>query len=107
MTLCYVVNHSDISLLCYAMREVYLILQAPSAFKPKYAHEIMRQVYYFDIKVADHIFQKAYLANFLVNFQELSDLFYKIDLLLEHQNGKFKQFRIDRGSSFNESDKMF
>lgn len=67
MTLCYVVNHGDIGFFCYAMREVYLILQAPSAFKPKYAHEIMRKVHYFDTKVADHIFQKAYLANILVN----------------------------------------
>lgn len=68
---------------------------------------MMRQVYIFDTKVVDPILQKTYLANFLGNFQGLSDSFYKIDLLLEHQNGKFKQFRTDHGSSLQESDEMF
>lgn len=33
--------------------------------------------------------------------------FYKIDLLLEHQNGKFKRFQSDRGSSLQEFDELF
>lgn len=30
-----------------------------------------------------------------------------MDLLLEHQNDEFKRFRVDRGSSLQESDEMF
>lgn len=29
MTLCYAIKHSDMGLLCHAMREVCLIIQAP------------------------------------------------------------------------------
>lgn len=66
------------------------ILQVPLASKLKYASEMIRQVYIFDTKAVDPTFQEAYLANYLVNIQRLSDLFYKIDLLLEYQNSEFK-----------------
>lgn len=49
------------------MREVYIIFQAPAASKPKYAKTMLRQVYIFDTKVANPIFQQVYLANVLVN----------------------------------------
>ena len=107
MTLCYAIKHGDTGLLRHAMREVCLILQAPSASKPKYAREMMRQVHIFDTKAADPILQEAYLANSLVNLRGLPDSFYEMDLLLEHQNGEFKRFRTDRGSSLQESDEMF
>lgn len=90
MTLCYAIKHGDTGLLRHAMREVCLILQALSVSKPKYIYEMMRQVHIFDTKAADPILQEAYLANFLVNFQGFFNLFYKMDLLLEHQNGRFK-----------------
>lgn len=55
----------------------------------------------------DLVLQGAYLANSLVNPKGLPSTFYKIDLLLEHQNGEFKHFHVDRGSSLQESDKLF
>lgn len=66
----------------------------------------MRQMHIFDTKAVDLILQEAYLANFLVNLQERLNLFYKIDLLLEHHNGKFKQFRIDNNCLLQESNEM-
>lgn len=92
MTLCYIIKHNDMGHFYYVMREVYLILQAPSVSKSKYTYEIMMQVHIFDNKAANPIFQENYLANSLINLQKLLNLFYKIDLLLEYQNGKFKQF---------------
>lgn len=68
---------------------------------------MLRQVHIFDIKAANPIFQQAYLANALVNSKNKPQSFYKIDLLLEHQNKEFKQFCADRGLSLQENDKMF
>ena len=99
MTLCYALKNGDIGLLKHTMREVCIILQAPAASKPKYARAMLRQVHIFDTKAADPILQKAYLANALVNPRGKSQTFYEMDLLLEHQNGEFKRFRADRGSS--------
>lgn len=107
MTLCYSIKHGDIGLLKHAMREICIILQAPSTRKPKYAREMLRQIHIFDTKAADPILQEAYLANALVNPRGLGHTFYEMDLLLEHQNGEFKRFRSDRGSSLQESDEMF
>lgn len=107
MTLCYSIKHGDNGLLKHAMREICIILQAPAARKPKYAREMLRQVHVFDTKAADPILQEAYLANALVNPRGLGHTFYEMDLLLEHQNGEFKRFRNDRGSSLQESDEMF
>lgn len=107
MTLCYAIKNDDIGLLKYAMREVCIILQAPAASKPTYARAMLRQVHIFDTKAADPILQQAYLANALVNPRGKPQSFYKMDLLLEHQNGEFKRFRADRGSSLQESDEMF
>lgn len=107
MSLCYAIKHGDTGLLRHAMREVCVILQALSACQPKYSREMMRQVHIFDTKAVDPILQEAYLANALVNLRGLPDTFYEMDLLLEHQNGEFKRFRADRGSSLQESDEMF
>lgn len=68
---------------------------------------MLRQLHIIDIKAADPLLQEAYLANALVNLQGLPHTFYKMDLLLEHQNGEFKRFRSDRGSSLQETDQMF
>lgn len=74
-------------------------MQAPSARKPKYALELLRQLHIIDTTAAHPILQEAYLANALVNLRGLPHTFYKMDLLLEHQNGEFKRFKSDRGSS--------
>ena len=92
MTLSYAIKHGDIGLLRHAIREVTVILQAPSARKPKYAREMLRQLHIIDTKAADPILQEAYLANALVNLRGLPHTFYEMDLLIEHQNGKFKRF---------------
>lgn len=107
LTLCYSIKHGDIGLLRHAMREICVILQAPSACKPKYARAMLRQIHIFDTKASDPILQEAYLANALVNPRGLPHTFYEMDLLLEHQNGEFKRFRADRGSSLQESDELF
>ena len=67
MTLCYVIKNGDIGLFKHAMREVYIIFQAPAPSKPKYARAMLRQVHIFDIKAANPILQQTYLANALVN----------------------------------------
>lgn len=60
-----------------------------------------------DTNVADPILWQAYIANTLVNLHGLPFTFYKMDLLLEHQNCKFKRFRLDRRSSLQETDEIF
>ncbi|MCJ1348014.1 hypothetical protein MMC31_006244 [Peltigera leucophlebia] len=68
---------------------------------------MLRQLHIFDTNAADPQLQEAYLANALVNLRGLPHTFYEINLLLEHQNGEFKRFRTDRGSSLQETDQMF
>lgn len=107
LTLCYSIKYGDIGLLQKAMQEVCIILQAPSANKPKYAQKMLWQLYIIDSTAADPILQKAYLANALVNLQGSAGSFYKMNLLFEHQNGAFKRFWSDRGSSLQETDQTF
>ena len=107
LNLCYSIKNGDIGLLRDALREVCIILQASSANKTKYARETFRQLHIIDTSAADMVLQKAYLANALVNLQGKAKCFYEMDLLLEHQNGAFKRFRSDRGSSLQETDQMF
>lgn len=89
------------------MREICIILQAPTTRKLKYAQELLRQMHIFDTTAANPILQKAYLANALVNPQGLGHTFYEMDQFFEHQNREFKQFYIDRDSSLQESNDMF
>lgn len=107
MTFSHAVKHRDIGLLRHAIREVCIILQVPSASKPKYARVILRQLHIFDTNASSPQLQEAYLANSLVNPRGLPHPFYEIDLLLQHQNGKFMRFRTDRRSSLQETDQMF
>lgn len=92
MTLYHAIKMSDIGLLCQAIREVCIILQAPATSKPKYAKAMLRQIHIIDTKAVEPIFQKAYLANALVNPRGMPQTFYGMELLLEHQNGEFKRF---------------
>lgn len=89
------------------MRELTIVLQAPSTRKLKYAREMLHQMHILDTNAADPILRRAYIANALVNPRGLLFTFYEMDLLLEHQNGEFKRFRSDRGSSLQETDEMF
>lgn len=107
MTSAYVIKHGDVSLLWWAMQEMYKILQALSAQKLKYAKEILRQLHIFDIEAFHPQLQTAYLANALLNPCGLPYIFYEIDLLLEYQNREFKQFWSDDGSSLQETNHMF
>lgn len=107
LTLCYSIKWGDISLLRSAMQEVTIILQAPLAKKPKYAREMLCRMHILDTTAADTILQEAYIANALVNSRGLPSTFYKMDLLLEHQNGEFKCFRADRVLSLQETNEMF
>lgn len=59
MTLCFSIKHGDIRLLRHAMREICIILQAPSAHKPRYACEVLRELHIFDTKAADPQLQEA------------------------------------------------
>lgn len=69
------------------MREVCITLQAPSAGKPKYVREMLRQMHILDAGAADRTLCRAYLANALANPRGLPPTFYEMDLLLEHRNG--------------------
>lgn len=68
---------------------------------------MLRQLHIIDTKAADPQLQEAYLANALINPRGLSYTFYEMDLLLEHQNGEFKRFRADRGSSLQSPTRCF
>lgn len=107
MTLLYAIKYGDVGLLRHALKEVTVIFQTPSARKPNYAKEMLRQLHIIDTKAADLLLQEAYLANALVNLRELPHTFYEMDLLLEHQNGEFKRFRSDRGLFLQKTDQMF
>lgn len=107
LTLCYSIKWGDVGLLRDIMREITIILQAPSAKKPKYAREMLHQMHILDITAADPVLKIAYIANALVNLRGLPSTFYEMDLLLEHQNGEFKPFRADRVLSLQETDEMF
>ncbi|MCJ1464922.1 hypothetical protein MMC07_003537 [Pseudocyphellaria aurata] len=95
----YAIKWGDIGLLRVAMQEVCIIIQAPAAGKPKYAKEMLQQLHILDSRAADPVLRDVYLANAIVNPRGLPNTFYEMDLLLEHQNGEFKKFRVDRGSS--------
>lgn len=107
MTLFYSIKYGDISLLRHAIRKNTVIFQAPVVKKPKYARVIIRQVHIFDTKASNPQLQESYLANVLINLRKLPHTFYKINLLLEHQNGEFQRFRADRGSFLQETDEIF
>lgn len=107
LTFCSSIKWGNVGFLKDAIQEITMILQAPSARKPKYAREILCQMHILDTTAADPILQRAYIANALVNPRGLPFTFYKMDLLFEHQNGEFKRFRLDRGSSLQEIDEMF
>lgn len=68
---------------------------------------MLRQLHIFDIKAADPVLQKTYLANLFVNPKCQSKTFYEINLLLKYQNGKFKWFQMDCGSSLPKTNDMF
>ena len=107
LTLFYLIKHGDIGPLQAALWEVGVILQVPAVKKPKYAKEMLHQLYIFDITTANPLFQKVYLANTLMNLRSLLHIFYEIDLFLEHQNGEFKRFCQDRSFSLQDSEEMF
>lgn len=92
MTLCYTIKNGDIGLFKYALREICIMFQLPILSKPKYAKTILKQVYIFDIKAADLVFYKTYLANALVNSKDQPSTFYEMNLLLKYQNREFKCF---------------
>ena len=50
-----------------------------------------------DTDAVDLILLQVYIANILVIPRGLPFTFYKMDLLLEYQNGKFMLFRSDCG----------
>lgn len=88
-------------------RSVYYPSSSTISSKAKYAREMLRQMHILDTSSAHPLLQEAYISNALVNPRGLPHTFYEIDLLLEHQNGEFKRFRADRGSSLQESDYLF
>lgn len=92
MTLFYIIKYGNISLFQYIIREILVIFQASIAKKLKYAREMIKQVYIFDIKVYDLQLHETYLANALVNLYKLPYTFYKINLLLKYLNEEFKHF---------------
>lgn len=67
MTLYLYIKYRDIGLLKHMIREICIILQAPTTRKPKYGRELLRQVHIFDTIAADPILQEANLTNTLVN----------------------------------------
>lgn len=107
MTVCSTIKKRDIDLLRNVMREVAVIFQASAELKRKYARAMLRQQHIFDTKTADLIFQEAYLANVLVNPRGGSRTFYKMDLLLKHQNGEFKCIQAHHSSFLQNNNKIF
>lgn len=60
---------------------------------------MLRQMHIFDRNAVNFELWNAYIANALINMWGLPFTFYEINLLLEHQNGKFKEFQLDQGLS--------
>lgn len=50
ITLSYSIKYSNIGLICHAIQEITVILQALIAKKSKYARTMIKQLYIFDIK---------------------------------------------------------
>ncbi len=71
-------------------------MQTLCALKLKYAQVFLRQIHIIDINTTNLVLQEAYLAYILVNPCRFSYTFYKMDLLLEYQNSKFKRFYTKR-----------
>ena len=107
MTFCYVIKNGNTDFLKHTLRKVCIIFQSSVIGKPKYARAMLRQLHIFDTKSADPVLQEAYLTDSLINFKSQLRTFYKMDLLLEHQNGEFKWFQMDCESSFQETDNTF
>lgn len=107
LILSYSVKWGDVGFLKIAMREIAIILQAPSVKKSRYVRKILGQIYILDRKGSDPILQNAYIVNSLVNFRDLPFTFYEINLLFEHQNGEFKRFRGNHGSFLQETNEIF
>lgn len=84
LTLCWSVKWGDVGFLQNAMQEFTIVLQAPSARKPKYNRKMLRQMHILDTNAADPILCRAYIANALVNSCGLPFTFYEMDLLLKH-----------------------
>lgn len=82
----------DVGLLRNAIHEVTIILQASFAKIPKFTREILRYMHLLDINTVKPELRNVYIINLLINIQGLPFTIYEIDLFLEHQNGKFKQF---------------
>lgn len=92
MTFCYSIKYGDISCLRHAIREMMVIFQFLLLKKPKHVKAILRKLHIFDIAYADLVLQDTYLTNTLINLLDLPDIFYKMNFLLEYQNGKFNRF---------------
>lgn len=103
----YAIKYDNIGLLRYTIWEVHIVMHAPSASKPKHAKDLLWQLHIIDTAATNVMLQETYLANALVNLWELPHTFYEIDLLLEHQNSKFKQFCKDQGSFLQEINIIF
>lgn len=92
MTLFYTIKRGDLGFFCYIIQEFIMIFQVPAANKPEYTRVMLQQLHIFNIKTFDLQLQNVYLANTLINLCGLPHMFSKIDLLLKHQNEKFKYF---------------
>ena len=86
----------DVILLKNVIRKITIIYQSLSIQIPKYVHNMLCQMYSLDKNAACPVLQNSYIANTLINLQELSHTFYKIHLLLEYQNREFMCFQPDR-----------
>lgn len=83
---------NNVGLFQIPLQKVCIIFQALSTNKPKYGREKLYQMHILDLNIANPVICKAYIANVLVNLQGLPYIFYKMYLILEHQNRKFKWF---------------
>ena len=67
LSLCYLIKWEDIGFLKDVIQEIIIIFQSPSAKKPKYAKQMLRQMHIPDTIAADLVLKNAYIANALVN----------------------------------------
>ena len=67
MIFCYAIINEDINLFKYVLSKIYIILQLLILRMSQYMRVILRWIDIFDIKFADLLLQKIYLANTFLN----------------------------------------
>lgn len=94
----------SISLFRGAMQEASIILQVSSTNRLEELQKLLRQLNIIGTTSSNFILQHTFLTNALLNLKGQNDPFYKLNLLLNYQNGRFKYSGSDWVLSLQRTD---